>query len=265
MNIREKVEGIVIKKRNEADDDGIAQNTGRELHVMGDALAKDNKELFRNIMKDENKDDKNKIKKCATNLLALKIIIELMERIDKGEFGEELTNSYHLSTMDISLIRGWETEKANSKERISDTDERMVKLREFHSDFTKFINSKQQGNNPSELTAIGLIGFALVVLMHLGFPEGITGVGAFSVHLFILFTSTIVVFLFCNIRDLENDRYRSLHDVGSTCNSELWKGSIQRTYSSPRKKGIFIVSMITAFVYGVLLWDKLVNSFSFLH
>ena len=257
----EEVEKIVIEKWNETDSDGRAKDLGMELKDMGDALAEDNKELFCRFIENE-----DKIKKCATDLLAGKIMTEVMKKINKDKSVEELTTAYRLSIMSINIIEDWEWEKkkANPQGRTSDTDERIVKLKEFQIDFTKFMNSKQQGNNPSELTAIGLIGFSLVALMHLGFPEGITGVGAFSVHLFTLFISTIVVFLFFNILDLENDRNRSLYDVGSNY-SELWKGIIHCIYMSPRKKWISTVSVVTAIVYVVLLWDKLVSSFSFLH
>ena len=262
LNEKTEVEKIVIKKWNETDSDGRA----RDLKEMGEELAKDNKELFRNIMKGENKDNEDKIKKCAADLLAGRIMIEVMEKINKDKSVKELTTAYHLSIVSINIIEAWEWEKkkANPQGRTSDIDERIVKLKEFQIDFTKFMNSKQQGNNPSELTAIGLIGFSLVALMHLGFPEGITGVGAFSVHLFTLFISTIVVFLFFNILDLENDRNRSLYDIGSNY-SELWKGITHCIYMSPSKKWIFTVSVVTAIVYVVLLWDKLVSSVSFLH
>ena len=229
---------------------------------------------------------------------------EVMEKIDKDESEEELINAYDFSIVSINFIEEWEIEKANLparkiqtakfnakvrggkmekaelETRVQDLEkekdnhqerynESIVKLKEFKGNFTRFINSRQQGHNPSEGIAIGLIGFALVVLMHLGFPERVAGVGAFSVHLFTLFTSTIVVFLFFRIRDLEKDRRRPLHDVvpgyfhpdyfgsdflGPDLSSELWKGPIHRIYRSPDRKWIFAISVVTTMVYVLLLW-----------
>ena len=187
---------------------------------------------------------------------------ELKERVQKWEI--EKANFER-------QMQEWEEEKDNHQEK---TDERIVKLKEFQTDFTKFIDSRQQGSNPSELIAIGAIGFALVVLMLLGFPgippeetggiERITGFGAFSVHLFTLFTSTIVVFLFFRILDLENDRYRSLHDVvpgyfGSEYEySKLWKQVFHRSYERPSGIWIYPIPVVTAIVYVLWWWDKLV-------
>ena len=250
---REKVENIVIEK-------GIEY---RSLHTMGKGLAEYNEKLFCKLIDDEIKDE-SKIKKCAADLLAGKVMTEVMEEINKDKSEEELSNAYHFSIMAINRIEEWEIEKANSKEKTSDTDERILELKKFQTDFTKFINSRQQGNNLSELIAIGVIGFALVALMNLGFPEGIRGYGAFSVHLFTLFTSTIVVFLFFNILDLGNDRNRSLHDVGPG-DSDLWKNTVHWIYESPDPRWIVTVSAVTTIVYVWLLWDKLVSPFPFLY
>ena len=304
---------------------------------------------------------------CAADLLAAKVMTEVIEKIDKDKSEQELISAYRFSIVSINLIEEWEKEKVNrpaqemeklklqtnhqerekkweqkrakfrrweqeeeieiekakldmlnmdedklqeweqekakvkrqeqewkikkaefkrqeqewekenakiqelEKEKVDlkeSNDERILKLKEFKTDLTKFINSRQQGSNLSELTAIGAIGFVLVALMHLGFPEvpekEFTGYGAFSVHLFTLFTSTIVVFLFFNILDLEKDRHRSLHDVGSS-DSDLWKDPVHYNYSSPDKILIFPISAVTATFYVLLLWDKLVKPISFLN
>ena len=288
---KKKVEEIVIEEIVL----GKSNFTRRELAIMGRELASmdHTKENFREIiMGQENKDDESKRKKLATDFLALRLIIEIMEKIDTDESGKGLANSYRRSMADINWIGRWETEKANwieewetgkanktekAKGKTSDTDERIVKLNKFQSHFTRLINSRQQGNNLTELIAIGLIGFALVALMNLGFPgipeetggiERITGFGAFSVHLFTLFTSTIVVFLFFNILDLGSDRRRPLHKVvpdyfgsdyrgpdylGPDSSSELWKGPIYRGYWPPSGNWISAVSVFTTIVYVVLL------------
>ena len=352
---KEKVEDHVIEKLNESrkKEEGI-DFMRRELANMGVELAWN--ENLHKIMLPENEKDKSKIEKCATDLLALRSIIEIMEKIDKDKFEKGLTDSYHRSMADINKIKRWETEKVkrsapempSAKRRMQwlekrlqeweeenpelkkefetekaelekqvqewekkkanhqkKADERIVKFKEFQSNFTKFINSRQHGNNHTELIATGLIGFVLVALMHLGVPkEGFERFGAFSVHLFTLFTSTIVVFLFFRILDLQIDRDRPLHDVvpeyfgpeyfgpdylGPDFPSELWKGPIHRIYKSPDKKWIFIISAVTAIFYVLLYicrafkpddiaflwlqrlcmcggwWDKLVSPFPFLY
>ena len=258
----------------------FAKELAKKFEEPSKEFEETKKENFRDRINDE----------CAANLLAAKVMTDVMEKIDKDESEEELINAYRFSIMSINLIEEWEIEKANrpaqeihdaklqakvkkeeeeeaklqelEKEKDNHqekSDERIVKLREFQTDFTKFINSRQQGNNPSELIAIGAIGLALVALMNLGVPrEGFTEYGAFYVHLFTLFTSTIVVFLFFNILDLENDRHRSLHDVvpgyfGPDFSSKLWKEVVHYNYRPPSKKWIYIVSLFTTIFY-VLLW-----------
>ncbi len=401
-NMRGKIEELLIEKKEKYEDkvseilekegdEGLAEEIVKELaEIVTKELVeklqlkdpsldppKENVEAavaikkkgFRRLITDE----------CAKDLFAGKVITEVMEKINKDKFDENLSNSYRVSMQYIDSIEEWEIEKVsrpaqemeklklqtNHQEREKEweqerakfrrweqeqeieiekakldmlnmdedklqeweqenakfkrqeqewkikkaefkrreqeweeenakiqelekekanhqkrTDEGIVKLNEIKSDFTKFINSRQHGNNPSELIMTGGIGVALVALMHLGFPEvitgevttegitkviteRITGVGAFSIHLFALFTSTIVVFLFCNIIDLEKDRHRSLHDVGP--DNELWKEPKHRIYMSPGKTGIIIVSVFTTIVYVLLLWDKLVSPFPFLY
>ena len=333
---------------------------------MGEEFAKELAELVKKHVKEWKEDFRDRIdNKCAADLLAAKVMIEVIEKIDKNKSEKELINAYRFSIMSINLIEEWEKEKFRHpaqkvetaekndipnleaalemgkaklgmlemeedkpqgseieraklkrqvqewerqnpelkkqvqelkikksalKEQVQEwerqkselekqvqeweiekpnllgrTDERILKLREFQTDFTKFINSRQQGNNLSELIAIGAIGFALIALMNLGFPEGIRGYGAFSVHLFTLFTSTIVVFLFFNILDLGNDRDRSLHDVGPD-DRDLWENPVHYNYRSPNPTWIYIVSAVTTIVYVWLLWDKLVSPYpSFLY
>ena len=323
-----KIEEILIEKKKEYEPSDIMEKNIAEEIV--EALAKDSvEELVKELqLKDPSQDPHKEavkeaveVKKepfrrlitdeCAKNLLAGKVMTEVMENIDKGKPEKELIDAYrtsmkyidsieeweiekvnrpardiqmakfHMQNLEKDKPQGWEMEKAKLKRQMQEweeekdnhqekTDERIVKLKEFQTDFTKFINSRRQGKNLTERIAIGAIGFALVALMHLGFPEDVTtGVGVFSVHLFTLFTSTIVVFLFFRIRDLENDRRRSLHDVvpgyfGSEY-SELWKEVVHRIYESPDPRWIFTVSAVTAIVYVLLLWDKLVSPFPFLY
>ena len=279
----------------------FAKELAKKFEEPSKEFEETKKENFRDRITDE----------CAKNLLAGKVMTEVMEKIDKGKPEKELIDAYRVSMKYIDSIeeweiekvnrpardiqmakfhmqnlekdkpQGWEMEKAKLKRQMQEweeekdnhqekTDGRIVKLKEFQTDFTKFINSRRQGKNLTERIAIGLIGLAFVALMHLGFPEDVTtGVGTFSVHLFTLFTSTIVVFLFFRIRDLENDRRRSLHDVvpgyfGSEY-SELWKEVVHRIYESPDPRWIVTISAVTTIVYVLLLWDKLVSPFPFLY
>lgn len=221
--------------------------------------------------------------------------MEYIDALEEWEMGKAHRPAHEMEIAKLKMLKmeedkpqGWEMEKAKLKRRVQEweeekanppekIDERIVKFKKFRTDFTKYINSRQQGYSYTELIAIGAIGFVLVVLMNLGFPEvitgevttegitkviteRITGFGAFSVYLFTLFTSTIVVFLFFRILDLENDRDRSLHDVvpgyfGSGY-SKLWKEVFHRTYESPNPKWIVTISAVTTIVYMVLLWGK---------
>lgn len=124
----------------------------------------------------------------------------------------------------------------------------------LENDVQKFINSRLQGRNSSELVAAGFLGFTLVALMQLGFPDEVVGVGAFAVHLFAFFISTITIFLFYNILDLENDRQKSRLDV-----DEIRKNLSFLIYRQPNRKFMLPVCLFTVCVYVVLLWDKTVS------
>ena len=210
---------------------------------------------------------KNKI--FAVILDAARSLTGVMKDINEKNFGEELGDTYINSSWVMDSTVSFERKKAEYLSSNEDEEASMEKttLKEFkaiENDLTKFVNSKQQGNNSSELIATGIIGFALVALMQLGIPETVSGIGLFSVHLSVLFTSTVVMFLFCNILDLEKDRRKPLY-WSETFPIDVMERFFLIVYIPTSKKWVFSVSLLTVITYVVLLWDKLISPISFMH
>ena len=79
-------------------------------------------------------------------------------------------------------------------------------LHEVETDVETLVHSKQQGMNFGELTALALIGSVLVAVLLLFKPPELIGWSRFFIDISSFVLATVIVFLFVNLIDLQNDR-----------------------------------------------------------
>ena len=201
----------------------LAEELAGILPKLAEELAQKPPEEFAKKLVENRKKSLRRLinNKCSADLLAAKVMTEVIEKIDKDKSEEEMIDAYRFSIRSIDSIEEWEKEKAyhlsqgmktvqelerkkanlqqaleigkanlqqaleigkanlqqaleigkanlqqaleREKAKLQElgieiekadpqeSDERILKLKEFQTDFTKFINSRQQGNNPSRL------------------------------------------------------------------------------------------------------------------
>ena len=197
----------------------------------------------------------------------VKILDEIMEKIIDLNSVDEITELYDNERH--RLPRHDNISRCDNDKFQEYVENATKEIKDLRHHIEKFIVSKQHAQGSGEKIAIGILGGVFIALMQLGFPEGVVGAGALAVNLFSILTSTIVVFLFCTILDLERDRQAPIYERGYTYNYDTYEFDsriIIRKPPHPKwQKWILGICLLMVAVYTVLLWDKQVNLLAFLH
>ncbi len=251
--------GEIVVHSSNTDDEFINRFDALDLVICDEYLLAEKRDEIVNIIDGETGNDGktgNEIFDYATDKGDK--LDKIMEKIKNLNSVDDIAELYN-KVIDLKVIDLPRHDVSSRDDKFNEYVESATKeIKDLRFHIEKFIVSKQHAQGSGEKIAIGILGGVLIALMQLGFPEGVTGAGALAVDLFSILTSTIIVFLFCTIFDLERDRQAPIYDANRSL-------VIRKPPPPIWQKWNFGICLFMVIVYTVLLWDKQMNLLAFLH